>query len=72
MNQGIKAIKYNFSNAKKKTVVVTLSSDGKSLRYSRHVRDKSCWDQVKGSGKLAFSQIAMIFYGGMTSTFSFD
>ena len=66
---GIYATKLNWSNSKRKDVVLKLSSNMKELTYMKPSKDLTCWDKIRGKSTIQLSEIALIAYGGISSTF---
>ena len=65
--KGIQVIKYNYTNMKKKKIILKLSDDEKWLEYEPI--DKTLKDFLKIKPKILISSLENFLYGGMTSTF---
>lgn len=60
-------IKYNYTNMKKKKIILKLSDDEKWLEYEPV--DKTFKDFFKSKPKVCISSLKNFLYGGVTSTF---
>ena len=67
---GIPVTKLNWSNSKRKDVILRLTRNMKELTYMKPQNKLTCWDKVRGKGSIYLSEIAEMAYGAITSTFA--
>ena len=70
LTQGIKAVKYNYSNNKTKEVIIKCSTDLNSMTYESTEKSTGIMARLGyGTRSIPFKTFHDIIYGGTTSTF---